>query len=291
MSSSDLTVHPSPWIEARGFRRKRALSIAVLVCLAVLCGAAAVLMWRSGDDAAHTVAKYVGLFGLTMAVVAAMGLYAHFSPIRRPSDAVLGSVHGKEATIVPGSTIYFILYQVFWTGFAGLYLAAGIETAAAAWRTHWPLALLFACLGLGSASAPALALAGKLRRGRVVLTDEEIIHEGWSSQTRIPWDDISRVGTAFEQGPLIFISGVAGARWNRRATTPRLPVGNPPRQVWGLDRPVPTGTAILDCTRLAVDNQRLYRFLSHYTDNPAARAELGTARSIDLWSAIPADNR
>lgn len=287
MRSSELPGYPSPWIEPPGLARKRVVSIVFLTCLAILCATTAVLMWRSGDHAAHVVAKYVGLFGLTMAVVVAMGAYTNLGPIRRPSTVVSGSVDGKSATIVQGSVAHFVLYQLVWVCFATLFLMAGIEIAAAAWRTHWPLALLFVGLGLCSASAPALALTGKLRRGRVVLTAEEIIHEGWSSQTRIPWDDISRVVAAFEQSPLIIIAGPPGARWSRRAMTPTISVGKEQRQIWMLDRPARTGSVILECTRLAVDGHRLYHFLTHYADNPAARAELGTSRALDLWCAAP----
>lgn len=63
-------------------------------------------------------------------------------------------------------------------------------------------------------------------------------------------------------------------------------MGKQPRQIWMLDRPARTGSIVLECTRLAVDGHRLYRFLTHYVDNPTARSELGTARSLDLWCAV-----
>ncbi|MGW0178649.1 hypothetical protein [Nocardia sp. NPDC003345] len=220
-----------------------------------------------------------------MAVVVAMGTYTSFGPIRPERGIRLDSVDGKSATIIPGSTTYFLLYQLIWTGFAVLFLSAGIEIAAAAWGTHWPLALIVGCLGLCSASAPVLALMGRLRTGRIVLTDDEVIHEGWSSRTRIAWDDISRLLTAFEQGPLIIISGSPGARWDWHASTPTLPVGKQSRQIWMLDRPARTGQIVLECNRMAVDGYRLYRFLGYYADRPEGRPELGTAASVDRWWA------
>ncbi|MEU1985294.1 hypothetical protein [Nocardia sp. NPDC019395] len=261
------------------------MSTIFLTCLVLLCAAVAVLMWRSGDQTAHVVAKYVPWFGLTMAVVVATGTYANFVPTRRPGPVVLGAADGKDATIIPGSVVYLVLYQLIWFCFAVLFLAAGVETAIAAWRTHWPLALLFACLGLCSASAPALALAGRLGRGRVVLTTEEIIHEGWGSRTRMPWADTPRVIAAFEQSPLILVAGSDGTRWSQRATTPQLPTGNRRRQIWMLDRPARTGSIVVECPRLAVDGHQLLRFLTYYADNPAARTELGTPRSLDRWQA------
>lgn len=257
----------------------------VLSCLTVLCGVTAVLMWTSGNPAAGGVAEYLGLFGLTMAAVVAVGACPSFRPIRRPAN-IVNSADGRSATVIPGSWIYFLLYQLIWVGFAILFIAAGIEIAATAWRSHWPLAVLSVCLGLCSASAPALASTGKLRAGRVVLTEEEIIHEGWSSRTRIPWDDISRVLTAFEQGPLIVISGSSGARWSRDARTPNLPVGKHSHPVWMLDRPARTGEVVLECDRLAVDGYRLYHFLGYLADHPEARRELGTAAALDRWAAL-----
>lgn len=257
-----------------------------LSCTAVLCVGIAGVMWRSGDHSAFVVSKYVALFGVTMVVVVVMGAYTDFGPIRRASTVELGSVDGKAATIVPGSAGYFVLYQLIWVCFAVMFLAAGAETAAAAWRTHWPLALLFTCLGLGSASAPVLALVGKLRRGQIALTSDEIIYDGWSSRTRLPWADVSRVITAFEQRPLLVITGSNGARWSHRATTPVVPLGSGQRQIWRLDRPAGNGSIVLECPRLAVDGNRLYRFLTYYVDNPEARVELGTSQSLNRWRTV-----
>ncbi|MGI5221708.1 hypothetical protein [Nocardia sp. CA-290969] len=63
-------------------------------------------------------------------------------------------------------------------------------------------------------------------------------------------------------------------------------MGKRPRQIWMLDRPARNGSLVLECTRLAVDGHRLYRFLTHYAENPSARSELGTAQSLDRWRAM-----
>lgn len=225
MRCSDSTGYPNPWLISDELVRKRIISMIALSCPAVLCVGIAGVMWRSGDHSAFVVSKYVALFGFTTIVVVAMGACTDFGPIRRASTVELGSVDGKDANIIPGSAGYFIVYQLILVCFAVMFLSAGAETAAAAWRTHRPLALLFTCLGLGSASAPALALVGKLRRGRIVLTSDEIIHDGWSSRTCLPWTDVSRVLTAFEQRLLLVITGSDGARGSHHATTPVVPLG------------------------------------------------------------------
>lgn len=271
---------------SKAFRRKRLVSMVFLAGLAVLSAAVAVQMWRSGDHTANVVAKYVAMFGSTMLMVVALGVYTDVGPLGQRGSVELRSFEGRDVTIVPGSTGYFVVYQLIWFGFATLFLTAAVETAHAAWRTHWPLALLFACLGLASGSAPVLALAGRLRRGRIVLTAEDIVHEGWSSRTRVAWDGVTRVYAAFDQHPLIVIAGSDGQRWSHEVSTPRIPLGRDRRAIWMLDRPARSGSLCVECPRLAIDCHRLYRYLTYYADNPGARRELGTPLSIDRWRAF-----
>jgi hypothetical protein len=286
MRSSDRLGYPSPWAVPAGFVRKRIAAMFGLTGLVVLCFGIAAAMWCSEDHSAHVVSKYVALFGLAMAATVAMGAWANEGWRRRRSSVQPTTTHGAAATVVPGSVGYFTLYQTIWSCFAVLFLGAGLEIAAAAWPTHWPLALLLAFLGLGSASAPVLAVAGRLRRGRVVLTDQEIVHEGWSSRTSLAWADVSRMITAFERQPLIVIIGSDGARWSTCAATPTVRLGGNRRQIWKLDRPAPAGSIVLECPRLAVDGYRLYRFLTYYADNPSARVELDTPAATERWATV-----
>ncbi|WP_157181799.1 hypothetical protein [Nocardia testacea] len=286
MRSSDRIGSPSPWAVPAGFTQKHIAAMLGLTGLVVLCFGIAAAMWRSDDHAARVVSKYVALFGLAMAATVAMGVWANEARKRRSRIVQSAPPHGAAATVVPGSIGYFTLYQTIWSCFAVLFLGAAFEIGAAAWPTHWPLALLLACLGLGSASAPALAVAGRLRRGRVVLTDQEIVHYGWSSRTSLAWADAPRVITAFERQRLIVITGSDGARWSTCATTPIVRLGRNRHQLWKLDRPAAAGSIVLECPRLAVDGYRLYRFLTYYADNPTARVELGTPAATKRWATV-----
>ncbi|MBF6456930.1 hypothetical protein [Nocardia cyriacigeorgica] len=239
-----------------------------------------------GDHVAHVVSRYVALFGAILIVIVTLGAYGDVGLIRRLRAVELTSFERGHATVVPGSVGYFVLYQSIWAGFAATFLAAGAETAGAAWHTHWPLGLLFICLGSACASAPALASVGTLRRGRIVLTADDIVHEGWSSRTRLPWADVAGVMAAFEQQPLIVITGSNGEQWNHEVTTPHVPLGRARRPIWMLDRPARSGSICVECPRLAVDEHRVLRFLSFYADNPAFRSELGTQLSLDRWRAL-----
>ncbi|GAB2632571.1 hypothetical protein [Nocardia goodfellowii] len=258
------------------------MSTVVLFGLVVLCAVGALAMWRSGDAAAQVVSKYVALFGLAMVFVLALGILADLRIAYR-SAVRLDREHGIPATVVPGSSAYFGLYQAFWLCFATIFTAAAIETAGAAWRTHWPLVVVFASIGLFSGSTPMLAVAGRLRRGRIAITETEIIHYGWSSQSSLGWD-FAKVGTAFERVPLIIVTGVAGTE--PRFTTPSLELNGKTRRLWQLDRLPLAGWIFLECPRYSVDGTTLFRYLTFYAENPAARAELGTASSVERWRAI-----
>lgn len=281
MRSSDNGAHSRPWPEPRGQARKRIVSMVVVGGLAVVYVVISIAMWRSGDGAAQVVSKYVALFGVTMALVVALG-FCTGPRIEHSSAPRVGHERGLNVTIVPGSTIGFVLFQAIWVCLAALFLTAAVQTAAAAWDTHWPLVLILAAVGLFSASEPALALAGRLRPGRIALSPSEIVHYGWSSRTLMPWADVLLVRPTFQQVPLIEVAGADSTGWTYRETAPHVTLGSKAFRIWRLDpAPVP-----LECPRLSVDRDTLYRYLAFYAENPSARTELGTVSALEQWRAL-----
>ncbi|MFC9894533.1 stage III sporulation AC/AD family protein [Nocardia sp. NPDC127579] len=283
MRSSEKNQRQSPWPGAAGQVRKRIVSAVGLCGLVVVCAVGALAMRRSGDAAAQAVSKYVALFGLALIFVLALGIIADLRIAHR-SAVRTDRGHDIPATVVPGSSVYFGLYQAFWLCFATIFITAAVEIAGAAWRTHWPLVVIFAGIGLFSGSAPALALTGRLRRGRIALTETEIIHYGWSSQSSLAWGDLLKVGTAFERAPLIIVTGVVGAE--PHYTTPSLKLNGKTKRLWQLDRLPLAGWIFIECPRFSVNGSMLYHYLTFYAENPAARAELGTASSVDRWCRL-----
>ncbi|MBF6354038.1 hypothetical protein IU449_05640 [Nocardia higoensis] len=277
--------YPKEWREYSGVARKRAWSLVVLLILAILCIAAATAMWRSDDGALRALAKYMAVFGLAMVAIVAMGASPTLTT-RRPTGIVVTEIRGRAATVVPGSASSFVSYQMIWTCFGLMFLGGAVEIAGVAWRTHWPLTAVFAVLGVFCLSGPILAVFGRLRRGRIVLTAEQIVYEGWSSRVQIPWSDVLRVGPAYEQIPLISITGVTGARWSEDSTPPTLPFGIDPRPLWSLDKASHNGVIRLELRKFAVDPHRLYRFLVYYADHPDTRGELGGAGSQARWESV-----
>ncbi|MGW5436682.1 hypothetical protein [Nocardia asteroides] len=244
------------------------------------------MMWRSGDRAAGVVAKYVALFGLTWVLMIVMGLYAE--PGSRQRALVRsGLAAGQPATVVPGSAIYFGLFQAIWTLYAVLAYLAAAEIAAAAWLSHWPAAvLLLLAVGTVAASAPVLAVVGRLRPGNIALTPDGLVVRGWSSRTTLLWTEIAQVRCTFDRMPLLDIVGRTTANWHRHDLTPSITLRGTRRQIRMLDRPPHRSCVVLECPRLAVDRRKLYRYLTYYVETPSARSELGTHAALERWSRL-----
>ncbi|QLY29378.1 hypothetical protein H0264_29545 [Nocardia huaxiensis] len=287
MRSSDNYEDPGPWPEPRQLARRRVFAMVATAGLAMLCAVVAMALWRSDNSAAQAAATYVGLFGLAMVVVLLAGVWAD-PRVDVRSAVANGREHGVAATIVPGSTTYFGLRQAMWLCFAAICLLAAGQTAVAAWGTHWPLALIFAVLGVICAAEPALTLAGRLRPSKLILTSSEIIHDDWSSRTTLSWNDVRLIRRGCHRFPIIEVIGEThSAGWTYHETTPGVTLGGKPVRPWRLD-PLPPlpGRIVLECPRFAVARDTLYRYLTFYTENPTARAELGTPPAAERWHAF-----
>lgn len=275
-----------PWPVLPRRARRRTVANVFACGLAALLAAIAWMMWRSGDRAAGVVAKYVALFGSSWVLMVVMGLYAE--PGSRQRALVRsGLAAGQRATVVPGSAIYFGLFQAIWTLYAVLAYLAAAEIAAAAWLSHWPAAvLLLLAVGTVAASAPVLAVVGRLRPGSIALTPDGLVVRGWSSRTTLLGTEIAQVRCTFDRMPLLDIVGTTTANWHRHDLTPSITFRGTRRQIWMLDRPPHRSCVVLECPRLAVDRRKLYRYLTYYVETPSARAELGTHAALERWSRL-----
>ncbi|MBF6436080.1 hypothetical protein [Nocardia cyriacigeorgica] len=180
--------------------------------------------------------------------------------------------------------------MVFLAGLAALCVAIAVQMARSDDHVAHVVSkyvALFGAILIVIVALGAYGDVGLIRRLRAVeLTADDIVREGWSSRTRLPWADVAGVMAAFEQQPLIVITGSNGEQWNHEVTTPHVPLGRARRPIWMLDRPARSGSICVECPRLAVDEHRVLRFLSFYADNPAFRSELGTQLSLDRWRAL-----
>ncbi|QLY33935.1 hypothetical protein H0264_18400 [Nocardia huaxiensis] len=290
MRSSDNYEDPGPWPEPPQLVRRRVVATLATAGLTVLCIVIAVAMWRSDNSTAQAAATYVGLFGLAMVVLVVAGVWADPRVAAR-SSVTNDREHGVAATIVPGSAAYFGLRQAMWLCFAAIFFLAAGQTTAAAWGTHWPLALIFSALGVLSAAEPALTLTRRLRPSKLILTRSEIIHDDWSSRTTLSWNDVRLIRRGCHRFPIIEVTGEThSAGWTYHETAPGLTLGGKPVRPWRLD-PLPPlpGRVVLECPRFAVNRDTLYRYLTFYTENPTARTELGTPSATHRWHTFGAD--
>ncbi|MFJ2833949.1 hypothetical protein ACIO52_01155 [Nocardia sp. NPDC087230] len=248
------------------------------------------MMWRSGDDTAVAVAKYVGIFAVGMGCLLVVAATQHFQ-VFHGDNLRSGADEGDAATTVPGSKTFFWAQQAMWFCYAILFLPAAYEIATTAWHEYWHLVIIFAGIGTFATIPLAAALAGRLRTGKLILTPRAIVHEGWSSRTRLLWEDVNRVRTSFERVPIIDIAGMSGARWSVSYYLPSPSIVGRPNPAWNLDRPPHTGWVVLECPRFSVDRVALYRYLDFYAENPELRDELGTDSALERWRLLAGDRR
>lgn len=286
MRSSDRTTIPDAWRSSSGHIVKVTLSAVLMMGLAAVSFTLAAVAWADSDSFSQAASKYLVLLGISMLVITVAGIAGLITRTRRTSTIRLGSVAGEGATVIPGTIPTFALYQLICVCFAVLFLGSGVEIALSAGSAYWLPALVLSCIGLLCASTPGLALAGRIRRARIVLTPQEIIYEGWTSRMTLPWSDVTDVFAASMQNmPLICVVGWEGATQSR-LRTPSLRIGKNSYRPWKLEVPAPDGAVVLECPRLAADAHRLYCFLTYYAHTPAARAELGTPAALDRWAAV-----
>ncbi|AXB45110.1 hypothetical protein [Amycolatopsis albispora] len=130
--------------------------------------------------------------------------------------------------------------------------------------------VLCALAALFFGSFLVLVAAGRFRRGEVRLSPEGIRHRGWSYTSFLPWTAFAGGKATFRGTPYVLAIAYANAPWERKQYAP----------LWRIDRLPPKPMIAVNCAAFAIDRTLLYHFIMFYLDNPAARAELGTERSL-----------
>ncbi|MCA2206080.1 hypothetical protein [Nocardia rosealba] len=288
MRSSNYRKEPDPWVLSAAQARRSIVSIMGMVVLVVGPAVLGVVMWRSGDPTAVSVAKYVVIFAAAMFCLLIMASAPYLSIVFRNKPQLRQS-GGVVVTVLPGSKIYFWAFQATWLCFALLFLPAAYQVADAGFGQYWHLVVIFGGIGAFATIPVVLSLIGAMRPDDVLLTPEVIIHEGWNSRTQLLWDDVNRVRTSFERLPIIDIAGMVGARWLHRYRIPYSTIMGRSNPAWNLDRPPHTGWIVLECPRFALEKSSLYRYLQFYAENPESRTELGTPTSLARWATLADD--
>jgi hypothetical protein len=131
-------------------------------------------------------------------------------------------------------------------------------------------AIVFGLIGLGLASLPVLVAAGRLRRGKLVLSQEGIHQRGWAFSSFLPWESFAGVKAVYNGRPYVLVIAYSNAPWERRQIV----------KFWKVDKLPPAPMIEVNCLSMAIDPNLLYWLLKFYVENPAARAELGTEAVI-----------
>lgn len=267
MQSSDLAGVPDGWVGPQ--RRIRDL-VAITVVLAIAAASVvfAILAGIAGDFAAL---RYSLLFGLIMALTAALGavMRGRSADLSKAAHTVdLGDEQGTELRY---SRAQFGLMIALMTCCAILLIAAAAEIFADRGATGIPGAtMLLATIAVIFLSFITVAALGHISRGGLVLSSRGISQRGWSFESRLNWADIAGAKTGYNGYPVIMLIGYANADWERRYTT----------RLWRIDRLPPAPMIEVDCRKFDVDPAALLSFLTAYVDTPDNRAELGTPAAL-----------
>lgn len=148
--------------------------------------------------------------------------------------------------------------------------------------------LVVVLIGFGSAAGGAmLAICGvmgaflatffvplitrSIRNGTIELTAEGIRRRGWSYEAEVTWDAVVDVSFASGRYAAIAIRVDPASSLVRRDTT----------LFWRIEKLTTEPLIELDCRRVDVHPMVLARWIRFYSDNPAARVELGTGAAED----------
>ncbi|MCK2240228.1 MULTISPECIES: hypothetical protein [unclassified Crossiella] len=263
--SSTPSVQPLPWPpEWPRARGRWYLALGWLTLLALVSfGGAALLRGGEFDPAV----KYFVLFGLVFAVVVVLG---YDSRVRRRRGQVRTApdLTGRQGTVLPYS----------WLGFAGalvltvlmaliLGLAAYDLGRSPAVVAPAAAAGVFGAAGLFFLVYPAQVLAGRIVRGRLVLTPDGIEHRSWGFRSRLGWDGVRQVAAVAGDGPRIWVSAFDNRIEHQQ-------------RAWLAGRPPREPGVLIEGRMLGVDPVLAYRMLDFYAARPGMRAELGTPAAV-----------
>lgn len=267
MPSSNSLQRPAEWPLQDSARYRASLVFLVLLwlaCIPVGFGFAAI-----GKASA---VKYVVLVAVLFLCAAAFNFITRIRPQHRESDIALTSDSGHPATEIRYSRDQFVLLATMTACLAGLcafaswdFVSEGDEVPAA------PIAAGLA--GLAAAfflSFFALVGVGRLRRGRIVLSQRGIRQEGRAFTSFLPWAALAGAKAAYNGTPEVLVVAYANAQWEKQQLS----------NVWKLDKLPPVPMIEIDTLPLAVDETVIYHLLQFYLENPTARAELGTENSL-----------
>lgn len=268
MQSSSTLPRPSEWPTPKTGK------IIVALVFVVLLGVAAVPVGFGFMAIGHPGGlRYAIVFSVMMFLAATFGYFSQLRTRHRNANIAIVNTDDGPATEIRGSMLVLsLLFGMFgclavFFGMAAVdYFRSGPEVSV----KQIPAGLC-ALVALYFGSYLILISVGLVRRGRVVLSARGIRHRGWSFLSFLPWSAFAGgKASLFRGAPYVLAIAYANAPWERKQYA----------SLWKVDKLPPKPMIALNCTAFAVDRNLLYYFVMFYLNNPAARAELGTERSL-----------
>lgn len=265
MPSSDGLPRPPEWPEHDGGRYKAALVFVMVLGLAcVVAGFGFVAIGRAAG------LKYALLLAALFLLSGAFGFVTRMRPRHRAEDIALTTHEDGPATEIRYSGAAFAILSGLLACLAAICVLAAVDFLGAEVPAAAAGAVLCGIAALFFLSFFALVAAGRIQRGRLVLTQRGIHQRGRAFTSFLPWEAVAGAKAAYNGTPEVLVIAYANSRWERQQ------LGT----VWKLDKLPPVPMIEIDTTSLAVDPNLVYHLVRFYVDNPDARAELGTETSL-----------
>lgn len=263
MPSSSPLETPAEWpVENRG---RFFLAFVVLVGLGVLSIDVALVAVVTAFAGA---AKYAVLIAGLAWFAAAFGYLTRIRPQHRIADIGTTTIGGRRGTEIRYSGAQFILLNLV---MACLFLCALFaawdygNAGGDAFTPGIPM-LLASAVALFFASYFVFVALGRIRRGRVILSEGGIHQEGRAFESFLRWDSFVGIKSGYNGTREVLVIAHSNAPWQK------WHLAGP----WKLDKLPPVPMIEIDTIHLAVDPTLVYHLVRYYVENPSMRQELGT---------------
>jgi hypothetical protein len=268
MPSSNFLKRPAEWPASDSAKYKGALVFVIVLGIACIpVGFGFVAIGRA------TALKYVLLVSALLLLTAAFGHITRVRPRHHEEDIAIARHDGRPVTEIRYSRAAFVIITALMACLAAICALAALDfvfageavPAASVGSALFGLAALFFLSFFG------FAALGRVRRGCIALSQQGIHQRGRAFSSFLPWEAFAGVKAAYNGGPEVLVIAYGNAPWERRQFG----------WVWKLDKLPPVPMIEIDTTALALDPTLVYHLVRFYVENPSARAELGTDKSVE----------
>lgn len=269
MPSSSPLVRPTEWPERDSLRYRSTVVLSGLLGVAgIPVGFGFVAIGKPGG------LKYGLLFAALFLLAASYAYVTRVRPKHGLGDIATSQLDGQPVTEIRYSSLAFGVLTGLMVCMTAIFLLASLDyyLSAPSGKVTAPYGatIVFGLIGLFFASFVALVALGRLRRGKLVLSQQGIHQRGWAFSSFLPWQSFAGVKAADNGGPEVLVIAYSNAAWDRRQIV----------RFWKIDQLPPVPMIEVHCASLAVDPNLVYWLLKFYVENPGARGELGTDAAI-----------